>query len=95
MSSTGDEGRIDRWEVYDAAAPAGPDGAGPLTRVAQDTNGDGKRDKWERYENGLVVTAEFDENGDERPDRRLTYRDEELVVDRDRAGRPRRLHEKG
>ena len=40
----------------------------------QDTNGDGRRDKWEHYVNGVVQTAEFDENRDGRPDRRLTYR---------------------
>jgi hypothetical protein len=79
VSTTGDENKIDRWEVYDAQGPPGPDGIGPLLQVVQDTNRDGKRDKWERYQNGQVVTAEFDENGDERPDRRLTYRDAELI----------------
>jgi hypothetical protein len=79
VSSSGDEARIDRWEIYEATGAAGPDGTGPLRQVIQDTNGDGKRDKWERYDNGLVVTAEFDENGDEVPDRRLTYNGAELV----------------
>ena len=77
-SSTGDEKRIDRWELY-GDGPTGSDGLGPLAQVIQDSNGDGKRDKWERYEKGLVVSAEFDENGDETSDRRLTYRDAELV----------------
>jgi hypothetical protein len=90
VSSSGDEARIDRWEIYDAAAappssgelraPEGAEGAGPLREVIQDTNGDGKRDKWERYANGIVVAAEFDENGDEAPDRRLTYSGAELVA---------------
>jgi hypothetical protein len=79
VSSSGDEARIDRWEEYDPQGAAGPDGSGPLVQVAQDTNGDGKRDKWEKYANGRVLTAEFDEDGDERPDRRLTYDDAELV----------------
>jgi hypothetical protein len=79
VSSHGDENRIDRWEVYDPQGPAGPDGVGPLAQVVQDTNGDGKRDKWERYRDGQVLTAEFDEDGDERPDRRLTYSNAALV----------------
>jgi hypothetical protein len=78
-SSSGDEARIDRWEVYDPAGAQDSNGMGPLRQVIQDSNGDGKRDKWERYENGLVVTAEFDENGDESPDRRLIYNGAELV----------------
>ena len=75
--------RIDRWEFYDTAAAAtgaGGDGTGPLLRVEEDTNRDGRPDKWERYESGLVQVAEFDENRDGRPDRRLTYRDAELVL---------------
>ncbi len=83
VSSTGDPVHIDRWEFYDttgAAAGAGVDGTGPLLRVEEDTNRDGRPDKWERYADGLVQVAEFDENFDGRPDRRLTYRDAELVL---------------
>jgi hypothetical protein len=90
VSSTGDEARIDRWEFYDLATPGSPDGPGPLARVEEDTNRDGRRDKWERYENGVVKTVEFDVTGDGRPDRRLTYRDAELVLvetEPDAAGR--------
>lgn len=79
VTTSGDENKVDRWEVYDAIGPAGPDGIGALVQVVQDTNGDGKRDKWERYKDGQVSTAEFDEDGDERPDRRLTYRDAQLI----------------
>jgi hypothetical protein len=81
ISSTAEETRIDRWEFYDPAAGegAGLDGIGPIRLVEQDTNRDGRRDKWERYENGAVTTAEFDESGDGRPDRRLTYRKGTLV----------------
>ena len=39
----------------------------------EDTNHDGKRDKWETYEAGALKTAAFDEDHDGRPDRRLTY----------------------
>ena len=79
MSSTGDSAHIDRWEFYDTAAAAAGDGPGPLLRVDEDTNRDGRPDKWERYVDGLVEVAEFDEDRDGRPDRRLTYRDAELV----------------
>ena len=41
ISSTGDETAIDRWEYYEG---------GQLVRVEEDTNGDGRADKWETYE---------------------------------------------
>lgn len=80
VSSAADEAKIDRWEFYEASAAPGPDGTGPLARVEEDQNGDGRRDKWERYENGTVQTVEFDEDHDGRPDRRLTYREADLVL---------------
>ena len=80
VSSTSDEAHVDRWEFYDVSVPPGPEGTGPLLRVEEDTNHDGRPDKWERYENGVVEVAEFDENHDGRPDRRLTYRDAELIL---------------
>jgi hypothetical protein len=80
VSSTSDERRVDRWEYYDTAAATGPDGTGPLLRVETDMNHDGARDKWERYQDGVVKTVEFDENHDGKPDRRLTYDAGELVA---------------
>ena len=81
VSSTGDPAHIDRWEFYDpVGAEVGVDGTGAMLRVEEDTNRDGRPDKWERYADGLVQVAEFDENGDGRPDRRLTYRDAELAL---------------
>lgn len=80
VSSAADEMRVDRWEFYDPAAPPGPDGTGPLLRIEEDTNGNGRPDKWQRFEHGALASAEFDENHDGRPDRRLTYRDAELVL---------------
>jgi hypothetical protein len=83
ISSSGDPSRIDRWEFYDATGPRrteGADGTGALLRVEEDTDRDGRRDKWEQYVDGTVRTAEFDENRDGRPDRRLTYRDAELAM---------------
>lgn len=73
VSSTGDPSKIDRWETY---SPSAPDA---LAAVEEDTNRDGRADKWEKYAEGLLHTAAFDENADGRPDRRLTYRAGTLV----------------
>ena len=89
ISSTGDPSRIDRWEYYDAAQ-SGPDGRGALVRAEEDTTHDGKPDKWETYEQGILKTVAFDENGDGRPDRRLIYSTGARVViesDPDASGR--------
>jgi hypothetical protein len=89
VSSTGDEQHIDRWEHYDPSQP-GPDQAGALVGVDEDTNRDGQPDKWLTLSAGAIATAAFDENGDGVPDRRLTYRDGALVLiesDPDAAGR--------
>lgn len=72
ISSTADETRIDRWEYYEALQ-AGPDGRGALVRAEEDTTGDGTVDRWETYEGGAIRTVAFDESGDGRPDRRMTY----------------------
>jgi hypothetical protein len=83
ISSAADPARIDRWEIYDPSAPSSgsaPDNPGILLRVDEDTNGDGRADKWERYTAGIVGSVEFDENHDGRPDRRLTYVDSELTL---------------
>lgn len=72
ISSSHDENKIDRWEHY--APPAtGQAGAGALVAAEEDSNGDGRPDKWETYESGALATVAFDENFDGRPDRRLTY----------------------
>jgi hypothetical protein len=75
ISSSGDANRIDRREYYDASVPLNADGAGALVRAEEDTNNDGRVDKWETYERGAVKTAAFDENGDGMPDRQLVYKD--------------------
>lgn len=71
VSSTGDEKIIDRREFYTA---------GTLARVEEDTNADGKVNVWETYEGTVLKTTTFDEDGDGRPDRRLSYRDGALVL---------------
>lgn len=72
ISSSGDIRKIDRWEYYDASL-SGPEGRGGLVRAEEDTTGDGKPDKWETYEKGVIKTVAFDESGQGRPDHRLTY----------------------
>jgi hypothetical protein len=79
-SSTGDQTKIDRWEYYDASAGTGPDGMGVLVRAEEDTNGDGRPDRWDTFEAGSLRTAAFDETGDGKPDRRLTYSGGSLVL---------------
>ena len=89
ISSTADEKRIDRWEYYDTTGPRGRDGFGALLRVEEDSNADGRADKWMIYEAGAVKTAEFDEDYDGKPDRRLTYNNSTLVLiesERDASG---------
>ena len=51
-----------------------PTGGGVLVRVEEDTAGDGSVHKWETYRDGTLETVAFDEDGDGKPDRRLTYR---------------------
>ena len=89
ISSTGDSNRIDRWEYYDDKQ-SGPDGRGALVRAEEDTTHDGRPDKWETYEHGILKTVAFDENGNGRPTRRLIYSSSARVViesDPDASGR--------
>jgi hypothetical protein len=79
FSSVGDERRIDRREFYDPSK-AGPSGEGALVRAEEDTDADGKPDKWETYQHGAIETVAFDENHDGMPDRRLTYEGPALVL---------------
>ncbi len=83
ISSVADPARVDRWEFYDPSTTSpvsAADNPGTLRRVEEDTNGDGRADKWERYSAGIVSSVEFDENHDGRPDRRLTYKESELAL---------------
>ena len=78
ISRAKDEKKVDRWERYEPKGSA-PDGVGALLEASDDTNGDGKPDKWETYQSGVLATAAFDENADGRPDRRLTYAGGNLI----------------
>jgi hypothetical protein len=72
ISSVADENRIDRWERYAAG--------NQLIEADEDTDGDGRPDKWETYTGSVLATVAFDENGDGRADRRLTYHDGRVTV---------------
>ena len=67
-------GNVDAW------AYSGPDGQVVRVETEDDTNADGRPDKWETYVDGVVRTSAMDENGDGRPDRRLTYDQGTLVL---------------
>jgi hypothetical protein len=79
ISSVADEQRIDRWEYYDDAG-AGPGAPRSLSRAQEDTDRNGRPDKWETYENGAIKTVAFDENGDGVADRRFTYEGASLLA---------------
>src|SRR5262245_23427251 len=81
ISASGDEKKIDRWEHYDASL-AGPKGdpTGALVAAEDDTDGDGRPDKWETYEHGTVKTVAFDEGKTGHPARRLSYSGGQLVL---------------
>jgi hypothetical protein len=64
----------------DAWAFSGPEGKVLRVETEDDTNEDGRPDKWETYVNDVVQTASMDENGDGRADRRLTYEGGTLVL---------------
>jgi hypothetical protein len=87
-SSTGSETRIDRREYY-VPSRAGAGGQPTLARVEIDADDDGRIDRWETYEDGVLHTVAFDGNGDSQPDQRLTYARGTLVLiesDPDGAG---------
>jgi hypothetical protein len=63
------------------------------TQVASDTNKDGKPDRWEKYENGVIVSVEADANFDGVVDERGYFEGEKLVKvekDSDFDGKPDR-----
>lgn len=69
--STGRNGRFDRVESYEA---------GVLARSSDDTNGDGRADKWDEYRpvddasvGYTVVSTAVDESGSGKPERRFVF----------------------
>jgi hypothetical protein len=94
-SFAGADGRVARIEFA-----GGPDPAAitriehyqqdVISRGEEDTNRDGRMDKWERYERGRLSSLAFDGVGRGTPDRKLTYRDDGsalVEVDPDGDGR--------
>jgi hypothetical protein len=47
---------------------------GVIDHVEEDTDGDGRIDKWEQYAAGALVRMDLDLSGRGFPDHRLTYR---------------------
>ena len=72
LSSLRDERRIDRIERYLPFVPA-EGTAGTLLSAEEDTDADGRPDKWETYTGGRIATVAFDEDRDGSADRRLAY----------------------
>jgi hypothetical protein len=70
--STHRDGRYDRTEFYEANV---------LVASADDTNGDGRADKWETYKPNpapneppyAITSTAFDDSGSGRPERRFVY----------------------
>ena len=58
------DGKISRTEHYEKDAPV---------RAEEDTNGDGKIDKWETFDAGRLASVAFDSTHRGAPDRRLVY----------------------
>jgi hypothetical protein len=84
--SLADDGRVTRREFFEGTE---------MTRVEEDTDGNGVVDKWESYRDGALSTLSLDENGDGKADRRLVYRPDgsldHIEVDADGSGQFRRL----
>jgi hypothetical protein len=59
------DGKISRTEYFEN---------GELTRVEEDTDGNGVIDKWERYVGGSLSIMALDTRGSGKPDRRFIYR---------------------
>jgi len=64
-----DNKTITRREFYDH---------GVLSRVEEDTDFDGRLDKWEWYEDGGLVRIDLDLAGTGKPDRRMIYKNGRL-----------------
>jgi len=71
-------GGIERTEFYEE---------GRLVRVDEDTDGDGRVDKWEKHDGPTVLSVEFDLDRDGKPDERVTFGSGGVVTSRERIGR--------
>jgi len=64
LGTLGQTPRIDRIEIYTA---------GRLTRVEEDTDGDGRMDKWEQHNGSVLTWVEYDRDKDGKPDERISF----------------------
>jgi hypothetical protein len=62
-----EDGRADFWEFNV------PDGTGGLDHTAEDSNRDGKPDKWDYYTDGILRRTEWADSGQDTPSRRWNY----------------------
>src|SRR5262245_19583424 len=80
------DGHVDSW------AFSGADGS--IERIEISSTGDEQKiDRWEYYQAGVLTAVAMDENGDGKPDRKLTYTNGALAViesDPDAAGAVRK-----
>jgi hypothetical protein len=90
--AAGDERRVDRSRARDRRIDRREFYRGErLIRAEEDGNGDGRIDRWDRYEDGVLREAAFDTSwAGNRPDHRLVYdargRFLRLEADTDRDG---------
>lgn len=75
--TAGQPARADRTEFYTA---------GKLVRVEEDTDGDGRVDKWEQHDGPLVTSVEFDYDKDGKPDERIVFASDGRVTARQKLG---------
>jgi|TARA_B100001964_G_scaffold197837_2_gene223116 hypothetical protein len=72
-----EDGRVDRWEYYDADRNLERIGISSLGDGVVDSwlfeGANGIPDRWETFTEGRMATLALDDNGDDRPDRRLSY----------------------
>jgi len=82
VTSINGEARVDRSRLRDRHVDRSEFYKGEtLVHVEEDTNMDGRPDKWERYDGGRLVEASFDTTlARGRADRRLTYDAQGKVV---------------
>jgi hypothetical protein len=81
--SSANDNIIDAWSATDPKT-------GVMT-VEMSTKRDGKIDRWERYEKGVLVRVDLDTDGNGKPDRWMTYQDGILMdtfIDANEDGKP-------
>jgi len=87
VQSNGTTGAVQRTELYESDR---------LVRVEEDTDGDGRVDKWEFHDGPIVQAVEFDYDHDGKPDERITMAPDGRVTDRQKlTGQPSKTRSGG